>query len=153
MATPRPKYHRSPKEGNRPERKVRAILEGFHVSVDSQKNIYTKFNQLYPIRPDFIVRRAITAKPMYAVIYVHGVRWHKPRKRRLHDSEHRHILETENYHVFELAYGTRPNESYWTQVENILKRIVLDGENIRYAGRIEDLLALSMTEADAVLIR
>lgn len=151
VATPKSKYHRTPSYETLPERKVRAILEALHLSFTSNKDIYTRFNQLYPIRPDFIVRRAVTATPMHTALFCHGTYWHKRRKRRIHDVEHRNILETEGYHVFELAYGTRPNNQYWAKVEEILTRIVT-GENIRYAGRIGDLLALSMTESDAIII-
>lgn len=153
VATPKSKYHRVGTHDTGPEIEVQQFVSRkLGISIESNKDIYTDFNRFHPIRPDVLATRSQLFKPMHIAIYLHGVFWHARPRRHLKDEQHRSILEASDYGVLEIAYGTRPNAQYWAAVKEVLRRVLIDGENIRYCGRIKDVLALSWTEADTILI-
>lgn len=151
--TPRPYYHRVKTHDTDPEIEVQQFVSRkLGISIESNKDIYTDFNRLHPIRPDVLATRSQLFKPMHVAIYIHGVHWHAKPRRGLRDQQHRSILEASDYLVLEIAHQTRPNEQYWLAVKEVLRRVLIYGENIRYCGRIKDVLALGWTEAETVLI-
>jgi hypothetical protein len=144
-------YHRVPTENTGPELEVQKILASLKVPFHTNEWLYTKFNQVHPIKPDAVATRAI-GNPMHVVILCHGVHWHAPARRHLKDEEKRAILEAEDYHVLEIAVGTRVNKQFWAGVRSVIERVLIHGENIKYCGRIKDALALSWSENQVTLI-
>ena len=67
-------------------------------------------------------------------------------------SEHRAVLEAAKNHVLEIAFGSTNSERFWEQVEEVIRRVCVEGENIKFAGTIEDLISLSFLEGEQTVV-
>ena len=135
---------------NQPEMRIGSILTKYKLRTFNQQpvDVYTATGKV-TLYPDHLAVRK-KGTPNIVAIYLHGVKWHRGKERRM--SEHRAVLEAAKNHVLEIAFGSTNSERFWEQVEEVIRRVCVEGENIKFAGTIEDLMSLSFLEGEQTVI-